>query len=253
MYLARSPIHSHIEVMGGTLVFRTTRVPAQILLDNLRDGYSLNDFLAMFPSVEREDAEQFWELACGHQHPMDDEGTITVGSLDRLAFRIFPSEPDTGGQVRLVDIVVDGTVLPRRDNWVYVPHFASTLQCTSQLLKSTINWARYDREFGERNVTECHEFLRLDCNYKLARFHAFMEWGESTDDVYSFLIPHMNRLYLTYQTAVESTCGDHREYSVVNGIEVRPFDLICVLDEAAEFLHRGLRPPGIESSDRGAN
>ena len=49
--------------MGGTLVFRGTRVPAQTLLDDRQDGYSLEEFLDFFPSVRREDAEEFLRLA----------------------------------------------------------------------------------------------------------------------------------------------------------------------------------------------
>ena len=57
--------------MGGTLVFRATRVPAQTLLDYLQDGYSVDEFLEMFPSVEREDAVEFLRLARdeGNQAP----------------------------------------------------------------------------------------------------------------------------------------------------------------------------------------
>jgi len=51
--------------MGGTLVFRATRVPVQTLLDYLNDGYSLEEFLRMFPSVDRDDAEEFLRLARG--------------------------------------------------------------------------------------------------------------------------------------------------------------------------------------------
>lgn len=49
--------------MGGTLVFRGTRVPAQTLLDYLQDGYDLDGFLEEFPSVARVDAEEFLHLA----------------------------------------------------------------------------------------------------------------------------------------------------------------------------------------------
>ena len=63
--LDHSPIQSDPAVMGGTLVFRGTRVPAQTLLDYLKDGYSLDQFLDFFPSVRRGDAEQFLRLAQG--------------------------------------------------------------------------------------------------------------------------------------------------------------------------------------------
>ncbi|HVA46838.1 MAG TPA: DUF433 domain-containing protein [Pirellulales bacterium] len=63
--LNRSPVRSDPAVMGGTLVFRASRVPAQTLLDYLDDGYTVDEFLEMFPSVEREDAEEFLRLVRG--------------------------------------------------------------------------------------------------------------------------------------------------------------------------------------------
>jgi len=63
--LRRSPVHSDPALMGGTLVFRASRVPAQTLLDYLDDGYAFDDFLEMFPSVDRGDAEEFLRLARG--------------------------------------------------------------------------------------------------------------------------------------------------------------------------------------------
>ena len=61
--LARSPVHSDPEVLGGTLVFRGTRIPAQTLLDYMDDGGCLEDFFRDFPSVSSEDAEAFLKLA----------------------------------------------------------------------------------------------------------------------------------------------------------------------------------------------
>jgi len=49
-------------VLGGAIVFRGTRVPAQTLIDYLSDGFSLEQFLEFFPSVEREDAETFLRM-----------------------------------------------------------------------------------------------------------------------------------------------------------------------------------------------
>jgi uncharacterized protein (DUF433 family) len=61
--LDHSPVHSDPEVLGGTLVFQGTRVPAQTLLDYLQDGYSVDEFLTFFPSVNKADAEEFLKLA----------------------------------------------------------------------------------------------------------------------------------------------------------------------------------------------
>ena len=60
-----SPVRSDPSVMGGTLVFRASRVPAQTLLDYLDDGYTLDEFLDMFPSVDHADAAEFLRLARG--------------------------------------------------------------------------------------------------------------------------------------------------------------------------------------------
>ena len=53
--LKNSPIISAApEIMGGTPVFTGTRVPAQTLLDYLKAGESIDDFLDGFPTVTRE-------------------------------------------------------------------------------------------------------------------------------------------------------------------------------------------------------
>jgi uncharacterized protein (DUF433 family) len=44
------------EVLGGTPVFRGTRVPFQALIDYLEGGQTLTDFLEDFPTVSHEDA-----------------------------------------------------------------------------------------------------------------------------------------------------------------------------------------------------
>jgi len=56
--ISRSP-----DVMGGTPVFIGTRVPVQTLLDYLEGGESIDDFLAGFPTVSREQVVAFLEQA----------------------------------------------------------------------------------------------------------------------------------------------------------------------------------------------
>jgi len=51
------------DVLGGTPVFRGTRVPFQALLDYLEGGQTLNDFLDDFPTVTREAAVHILEHA----------------------------------------------------------------------------------------------------------------------------------------------------------------------------------------------
>ncbi|HZU91188.1 MAG TPA: DUF433 domain-containing protein [Stellaceae bacterium] len=56
--ICRSP-----DVMGGTPVFCGTRVPVQTLLDYLEAGDSIDEFLAGFPMVTREQVIDFLEAA----------------------------------------------------------------------------------------------------------------------------------------------------------------------------------------------
>ena len=51
------------DVMGGTPVFAKTRVPVQTLLDYLKAGESIDDFLEGFPTVAREQVISFLEEA----------------------------------------------------------------------------------------------------------------------------------------------------------------------------------------------
>lgn len=50
-------------ILGGTPVFRGTRVSFQALLDYLEGGQTLDDFLDDFPTVTRETAVQALEHA----------------------------------------------------------------------------------------------------------------------------------------------------------------------------------------------
>ena len=56
--VCRSP-----DIMGGTPVFCGTRVPVQTLLDYLEAGDSIDEFLAGFPSVTRQQVIDFLEAA----------------------------------------------------------------------------------------------------------------------------------------------------------------------------------------------
>jgi uncharacterized protein (DUF433 family) len=60
------------DVLGGTPVFRGTRVPFQALLDYLEVGQTLNDFLDDFPTVTREAAV----------HALEHAKSLVVGQLE---------------------------------------------------------------------------------------------------------------------------------------------------------------------------
>jgi uncharacterized protein (DUF433 family) len=50
------PVWTDPERLGGALCFLNTRVPVDALFANLEDGVSLDEFLAAFEGVKREDA-----------------------------------------------------------------------------------------------------------------------------------------------------------------------------------------------------
>jgi uncharacterized protein (DUF433 family) len=50
----RDVIVKNPNILGGTPVFRGTRVPLQALFDSLEGGETLEDFLEGYPSVTRE-------------------------------------------------------------------------------------------------------------------------------------------------------------------------------------------------------
>ena len=55
-------IQSDPDILGGTPVFAGTRVPLRNLVDYLRRGHTLDEFLDEFPSVTREQAVAALEI-----------------------------------------------------------------------------------------------------------------------------------------------------------------------------------------------
>jgi uncharacterized protein (DUF433 family) len=54
------------DVLGGTPVFRGTRVPVKTLIDSLEAGDSIDLFLYDFPSVARKQVVAFLEMTKEH-------------------------------------------------------------------------------------------------------------------------------------------------------------------------------------------
>jgi uncharacterized protein (DUF433 family) len=51
-------VTSDPEVVGGAVVFRGTRVPVDMIFECLADGMTINEVLAGWPSVSRDDLKQ---------------------------------------------------------------------------------------------------------------------------------------------------------------------------------------------------
>jgi len=55
--------HRDPEILGGVPVFYGTRVPVRNLIDSLESGETIDEFLEGFPTVTREQAIAYLELA----------------------------------------------------------------------------------------------------------------------------------------------------------------------------------------------
>ena len=61
--MAQSIVTCSPDILSGTPVFTGTRVPVQALIDYLEGGETIDDFLAGFPTVKREQVVAFLEEA----------------------------------------------------------------------------------------------------------------------------------------------------------------------------------------------
>ena len=68
-------IVSNKQILGGVPCFAGTRVPAKSLFDHLEAGYTVDYFLAQFPTVQREQVIALLESASRHAH----EEAVAVG------------------------------------------------------------------------------------------------------------------------------------------------------------------------------
>ena len=61
--MAQPMVTSSPDILSGTPVFAGTRVPVQSLIDYLEGGETIDDFLAGFPTVKRDQVVAFLEEA----------------------------------------------------------------------------------------------------------------------------------------------------------------------------------------------
>ena len=66
----QSLITSTPGILGGTPVFRGTRVPVQTLIEYLEGGQTIDEFLDGFPTVTREQVIAFLEEAKARMLPV---------------------------------------------------------------------------------------------------------------------------------------------------------------------------------------
>lgn len=63
MSVVQSVVHSDLEIIGGSPVFKGTRVPVRNLIDHLEAGDTIDDSLDAFATVTRDQAIAALEIA----------------------------------------------------------------------------------------------------------------------------------------------------------------------------------------------
>lgn len=58
-------VERNAEIVSGAWVFCGTRVPVAALFENVQDGADIEDFLACFPGVTRDQVRAVLEFAAG--------------------------------------------------------------------------------------------------------------------------------------------------------------------------------------------
>ena len=58
------PLSTDSEVMGGRTVFAGTRVPVEVLFENLADGLTVDEIIDSYPTLRKEDVLSVLAEAC---------------------------------------------------------------------------------------------------------------------------------------------------------------------------------------------
>lgn len=58
------PLSADPEVMGGRTVFAGTRVPVEVLFENLADGLTVDEIIDSYPTLRKEDILSVLAEAC---------------------------------------------------------------------------------------------------------------------------------------------------------------------------------------------
>ena len=164
----------------------------------------------------------------------------TIGNQSSFGLEIGLQEVDNSN-LRKVSIFVGNQNICVDDNLVYIPSFVSSLIASANYLKNKIDYVKFEKYFLGLSTVEAHEFIKNTANvvspeYKLVGgniygFHRFLDWGETTDNNISFLIPINSFLYLT----CEYNNNEPRD-NVISASKVYPYQIIKTLEEAIDEL-----------------
>jgi hypothetical protein len=156
----------------------------------------------------------------------------TFGDKATFAFEVGER---VSGDLRTVNIFIGGRNICCDDNKPYIPQFIGSIARSAEGLKTIDEYLKFERCFSGMTVEEAHEFVKSTRdenseNYdieddKIYLTHSFMDWGPTTDNVTSFLLPVENKFFLTYEFWRE-THEPASEIGRIYSMEVLPREII---------------------------
>lgn len=167
-----------------------------------------------------------------------------IGKKEIFALELF--DPEQEAKTRVVNIFVAGRNLSCDDNTVFVPQFLLSLERSSESLKNKLDYLKFEKYFLGMCASDAHNFIVNSYDEKqqfdegdMFEAHSFMRWGPTTDNVFCFLIPIGDELFLTYSFWRDSHANSD-EIGVANGVRITPFDIIVILDGAISELAKAI-------------
>jgi hypothetical protein len=140
------------------------------------------------------------------------------GRTDTLRFEVHPKEPE-GFSVQRVDIHALHLHITENDNSVYVPNFLFRLDRALLSFDKNTRFEPRPDVFGELGPAEIHRiFMDGSDDYPdpmdFSSLYEFLQFGDITLHVASFLIPVQGRVYLTCESGGQPDDGTTREVRV---------------------------------------
>jgi hypothetical protein len=152
------------------------------------------------------------------------------GSKDRFALVVGPF----AGQLRTVEIWVNGTNLTSHDSSVYLPSFVHAMETTEHGLKERLNFLKHESIFLGLSVEEAFQLAVSQEMSNVSKELRVFDWGPTTDDYLCLPLPVQGKLYLA--------CKEHASGSI-HSVSVFPYDLIRTMQLASHELS-GAGPEG---------
>lgn len=98
--------------VSGEWLFRDTRVPVKALFENLEDGATVDDFVAWFPGVRRDQAVAILAFAEQTLFGLDAGSRPAEGRQGQIYFRSVMEVP-TGAWPSASCLAINGSQIPR--------------------------------------------------------------------------------------------------------------------------------------------